>query len=74
MFIVCGGLFFNVVRLVDLIDMFVIEEKEIEVDFLELLDIILIKFFGVFCGYFERKFDIFDKRKDLDFKEIYYLY
>ena len=74
MFIACGGSSLNAVRLVDLIETFVTEEKETEVDLSELLDIILTKPFGALCGYLERKLNILDKRKDLDSKETHHLH
>lgn len=72
MFVVFGGLFFEVIRLLDLIELFVFKWKKILVDFLELLDVIFSKFFNVFCDYVDGKFIEIDKWNGLEFKEIFY--
>ena len=69
MFIACGGSSLNAVRLLDLIESFVTEQKVTKVDLSELLDIILTKPFGTLCSYLDGRLANPDERKGLDSKE-----
>ena len=69
MFIACGGSSLNAVRLVDLIESFVTEQKVTKVALSELLDVILTKPFGTLCSYLDGRLANPDERKGLNSKE-----
>jgi len=66
MFIACGGSSLEAMRLVDLIESFVSEQKKTPADFSELLDVILSKSFNALCNYVDGKLTETDKRESLN--------
>ena len=68
MFIACGGSSLEAIRLSDLIESFVSEQKKTPVDLSELLDVILSKSFKALCNYVDGKLTETDKRDGLESK------
>ena len=66
MFIACGGSSLEAIRLSDLIESFVSEQRKTPVDLSELLDVILSKSFNVICNYVDGKLTETDKRDGLE--------